>query len=96
MTDNENIVVAPEVEEPKTTAEVEVETPKLVLGVILNCPKLNVRKEPNANSEVVYIADASTEFVIDENNSTEDWYSVCTSTGVEGFCMKKFIAVTVV
>lgn len=96
MTENENVVVVPEVEETKVTEDVIEEVPKKVMGAILNCAKLNVRKEPNANADVVFVADNSTEFVINEDESTEDWYKVCTDTGVEGFCMKKFFAVTVV
>lgn len=26
-------------------------------------------------------------------DSNDDWYAVCTATGIEGFCMKKFVAV---
>lgn len=85
MTDNEIIV-----NEAETIVN---ETPKTVIGVVLNCPKLNVRKEPNTNADVVFVADNSTELVIDENSSTEDWFSVCTDNGIEGYCMKKYIAI---
>ena len=33
------------------------------------------------------------ELKIDPATSTDDWYAVCTVTGIEGFCMKKFVAV---
>lgn len=28
-----------------------------------------------------------------ENSVLDDWYAVCTAAGIEGFCMKKFVAV---
>jgi hypothetical protein len=31
--------------------------------------------------------------MIDEKESTEEFYKVCTAAGIEGFCMKKFIAI---
>lgn len=30
---------------------------------------------------------------IDMGSSNDGWYAVCTATGIEGFCMKKFVAV---
>lgn len=29
----------------------------------------------------------------DMGDSNDDWYAVCTAAGIEGFCMKKFVAV---
>jgi len=37
--------------------------------------------------------DYQTELMIDENESTEEFYKVFTIAGIEGFCMKKFIAI---
>ena len=82
---NESIVD----EEP---AEV-VEPDPVVIGVVTDCLKLNIRKEPNKNSDPVCVIDALSELVIDLKASTFNWFKVETKDGVEGFCMKKFVAV---
>lgn len=62
-------------------------------GVVVDCLKLNVREAPNANADVVCIINASTKFVVDEAESTDDFYAVCTESGAEGYCMKKFVKI---
>ena len=64
-----------------------------IIGVVTDCLKLNIRKEPDKDSDVVVIVTCLDELKIDLNNSTDDWYAVCTVAGIEGFCMKKFVAV---
>lgn len=65
-----------------------------VIGVVIeSVSKLNVRKSPNANAPVVCTIKPSSKVVIDEEESTLEFYKVCTEAGVEGFCMKKFIVV---
>lgn len=71
--------------------ETTVETVNEVNGFVDGCDKLYVRKEPNTDSEPIATIDRSTSLVICLENSTEDFYKVKTSEGVEGFCMKKFI-----
>lgn len=62
-------------------------------GVVADCENLNVREAPNPDATVVKIIDKDSEVMIDESESTDDFYKVCTASGVEGFCMKQFIAV---
>lgn len=69
------------------------ETVKDIIGVVTDCLKLNIRKEPDKDSDVVVVVNCLDELKIDPDNSTDDWYAVCTVTGIEGFCMKKFVAV---
>lgn len=64
-----------------------------VIGVVTDCLKLNIRKEPDKDSDVVVVVTCLDELKIDFDASTDDWYAVCTVTGIEGFCMKKFVAV---
>jgi hypothetical protein len=64
-----------------------------VIGVVTDCLKLNIRQRPYKDSEVVAIAVCLDELSIDIEASTNDWYAVCTVAGIEGFCMKKFVAV---
>lgn len=67
--------------------------PEPVHGVVIDCAKLNVRELPNPDAPVVTIIKASSKVLVDETESTDDFYKVCTETGIEGYCMKKFIAV---
>ena len=63
------------------------------IGFVTNCKKLNVREEPRTDADIVCEVDYQTELMIDENESTEEFYKVFTIVGIEGFCMKKFIAI---
>lgn len=62
-------------------------------GFVTNRKKLNVREEHKTDSAIVCEVDYQTELMIDENESTEEFYKVFTAAGVEGFCMKKFITI---
>lgn len=81
---NDIIIDVPKVEETKVEE---------VKGYITNCLKLNVRAEANKEAAVLCVLEDDAEVIIDLDNSTEEFYKVCTSAGVEGYCMKKFIAV---
>lgn len=70
-----------------------VEKVKHTIGVVANCSRLNVRKNPNRHSEVLGIIDKGAEVIIDEANSTVNLYKVCTASGLEGYCMKEYIVV---
>lgn len=63
----------------------------IVTGKVCGCAKLNLRNEPSTDSEILCELDFQEELVIDEDNSTEEFFKVCTATGVEGFCMRQFI-----
>ena len=69
--------------------------PEPVYGVVHNCEKLNVRKQPSKDSEIVFVLNEGSEISIDEENSTEEWYSITHVSGVEGFCMKQFVTMLV-
>lgn len=90
----ENISEEPVVEE--AVVEEAVEKPAVIeptIGFIDGCDRLNVRKESTKDSEVLCILDKLAEVTIDLSNSTEDFYKVMTSEGIEGYCMKKFITI---
>ena len=84
----------PVVREPVNVVPEEpvVETPiPEVVGVVTGCSRLNVRAKPDTDASVVCVIPKSSEVTIDESESTEDFYKVCTAAGAEGFCMKEFI-----
>lgn len=74
-------------EEPSTVPVTEL------IGFVDGCDQLYVREEGNKNSEYITIIKRSDEVVIDLENSTEYFYKVKTSEGVEGYCMKQFITI---
>lgn len=78
------------IEEPVVEAPV---APPMLTGVVTDCVKLNVRKTPAANGMILDTIAKGTEVKIDEFKSTNDFYKVCVASGIEGFCMKKFITV---
>lgn len=88
-------VVTPE-ETPVVPTEPEV-TPEepvaATIGKVIDCKKLRVRKSPSAIASVLCEIKADSEVTIDLQASTVEFYKVCTGAGVEGYCMKKYIAV---
>ncbi len=68
-----------------------VTLPKTVTGVVVDCAKLNVREEPSADAAVVCVLDVMSEIEIDATKSDHEWFKVRTATGVEGYCMRKFV-----
>lgn len=81
--------------EPEVTVEPEEEVapPPAPLDGVVTAAKLNVRKLPSPNGEVVVVIAQNSKVQIDTEASTAEWYKVYTTAGVEGYCMKKFITV---
>ena len=73
--------------------EPELELDEYLIGKVAGCGKLNVRTEPNSTAEVAKTIKVGTEVMVDVNESTNDFYKICTESGLEGFCMKQFIAI---
>lgn len=71
----------------------EEKKPDPINGVVTDCMRLNVRSEPSLDGRIVCAIDCLTEVIIYEDESAEDFYKICTVSGIEGFCMKKFIAI---
>lgn len=61
-------------------------------GVVTECVRLNVRKTPSADGEIAAIIDCLTSVVVDLESSTDEFYKISSANGIEGFCMKKYIA----
>ena len=81
------------VKETEIIAPIEPESKKTVRGVVVGCFNLNVRTGPRKDFDVICEIPSESEVEIDESESFEDFYKICTASGVEGFCMKKFIEV---
>ena len=64
------------------------------VGIVANCEKLNLRRSPLKDSDGANIITEllpGVAVVIDEDESTSDFYKVTTETGLEGYCMRQFI-----
>ena len=66
-----------------------VNEPHTGSGIVTDCLYL-----PDINADVAVVIDALTQVCVDLDASTEDFYKVRTSDGVEGFCMRKYIALS--
>lgn len=86
---NDSVEITADIKDEEEIKEVAEE----IVGIVTNCLKLNIRKEPIKDSKVAAIVTCLDELRIDPNASTDDWYAVYTAAGIEGFCMKKFVAV---
>lgn len=69
-----------------------MKTKSMPIGVV-NCLRLHIYSEPNLESEIVCKVRYLTNLEIDLENSTEDFYKICTAVGAEGFCQKNLITI---
>lgn len=80
-------------DEPEIEVEEVVETTsEPMYGKVFGTDRLNVRVNPSIDADVVCRINKDDVVLIDEKLSTDDWYSICTENGMEGFCMKEFIS----
>ena len=88
--------------EPETEVQTEVETePEQEIipyleATVVNCTKLNVRKEAAKDSEVVCVIAKGTELTVNLDASTDTFYKVygvCKEVLFEGYCVKEFISI---
>ena len=66
------------------------------VGIVANCEKLNLRRSPLKDSDGANIITEllpGVAVVIDEDESTPNFYKVITEAGLEGYCMRQFIEV---
>lgn len=80
----ENMVEDMVIEEPEN---------KIFIGVVVNCKKLNVRKEASLKSDSIFVLSEGNEVMVNEEESTHDFYKITTATGIEGFCMHDYIRI---
>ena len=88
----EGQIVIPEVE-PEPDPEPSVEPENQKFGKVSNCKKLNIRKLPSRDAEIVSELVEGSEVMIDEKESTALFYKICTEHGIDGYCMKDYITV---
>lgn len=87
----EAVVTADEVdEEVVENANGEPSKSKTVIGSVIDCKLLNVRREPNMTANILTrVEEGETVRILDEMNG---FYKVQTNKGIIGFCMWNYIS----
>lgn len=65
------------------------------LGIVVNCELLNVRMNPSVSSPILCKIQADAEVAVYFDKKLDNWYHICTTAGVEGYCAKEFIEIIV-
>ena len=64
---------------------------KPLMGVVVNCMNLNIRKDPTKTSRSLGIIGSDTVVKISDDESVSGFYKVKTGDGISGDCMSEFI-----
>ena len=97
VAESANPVEATEFVEPAVEVKMVEETvktvpiPKTINGVVSNCTKLNIRKDPSVHAEILGVVDVDSEMKIDMDKSNDKWFYVSTAVGIDGYCMRDFV-----
>ena len=87
-------IVAP-VEEVKEELKEEVIAPVEETNtkkfVVVTTDRLNVRKGPSKDTEVLNIVSKDEKLLINDPKLIEGFYSITTSSGIKGYVMKEFV-----
>lgn len=60
---------------------------------VATCLRLHILSEPRADANVVCKVRYLTELMVNETESTDDYYKVCTAIGAEGYCDKNSVEI---
>lgn len=81
------------VEEEVVVETTEEENEMTTVGFVDCKNKLNVRKLPKKDATVLCEIPNGSSVQVNLEKSTLEWYNVITPAGIEGFCMKNFVAI---
>ena len=65
---------------------------RYVRATVVGCNKLNVRFTPKLDGSVIGILTNGDEVEVNTSYDDPDFYSIVMPLGLEGYCMKKYIA----
>ena len=82
-----------EVAQESVVYEVKAKESTCVNGIVTGCSKLNVRERPVSDADILGVITANTELVINEEESTRNFYKICTPAGLEGYCVKDYVTI---
>ena len=83
-------ILAP-VEEAKEEIVEPVEETNTKKFVVVTTDRLNVRKGPSKDTEVLNIVSKDEKLLINDPKLIEGFYSITTSSGIKGYVMKEFV-----
>lgn len=82
------------VDDTQQIPEDNIEPPaEPIEGYVTDCIKLNIRKEPSLQADILCEVPVASKLAIDVEHSNDEWFSVVTESGVNGFCMAKYVNV---
>ena len=94
---DEAIVESNDIQDTQNELEIDENNNRnIAQATIIGYTKLNVRKNPSKDSEVVCIITKDSSVTVNYDESTEDFYKVYVNVDnvpYEGFCMKEFISI---
>ena len=71
--------------------EAPVEETNTKKFVVVTTDRLNVRKGPSKDTEVLNIVSKDEKLLINDPKLIEGFYSITTSSGIKGYVMKEFV-----
>lgn len=71
--------------------EVKVEETNTKKFIVVITDRLNVRKGPSKDTEVLDIVSKDEKLLINDSKLIEGFYSITTSSGIKGYVMKEFV-----
>lgn len=83
--------IAPDVEEPIAEDIKPKKSKKMTIGKVIG-GSLNLRAEPDSDSDVIYVLQNNDAVIVDVDGSTDSFYKV-TANGLVGYCVRNFIAI---
>lgn len=92
---DEVVIEQPVIEKVVSEVEEEPKTDMFLDGIVHNCVKLNVRKNPSIDSDVIAVLNEQDKIKVKDVDTISDWYFIQLPNSKEGFSMKKYIAVGV-
>ena len=78
-------------EEVKEEIVAPVEETNTKKFVVVTTDRLNVRKGPSKDTEVLNIVSKDEKLLINDPKLIEGFYSITTSSGIKGYVMKEFV-----
>lgn len=67
---------------------------EIVNGFVSGCKRLNVRGKASIDAAILCVINKNAEVLVHRTETeSSDFYKVRTASGIEGYCMKKFISI---
>ena len=91
-TNSEMEEVSNKIENDVTSYEIDSKDNE-VWGTVTGCVKLNVREEPNKNSNIITTLNANDLVLVSVDKSVEGWYYIMLEDMI-GFCMSDYVLIS--